>query len=349
MSPRILAELMDHIIDYLWVSVSDLRMCALVRKAWLPSSRPHLFESITFPDVRFANLLESPVNVFATHTRSVYLRLLLSEEADTAVSKIVSQLPSFLQSTSLVVGVFPPSPCNFSPLPRPAKLSLQHTKFSACSHFTRFLSSFTTLRRLELAWVSWKDAGQGIFPLLELSLESLSLQGYSEVLSWLLSDYVPVTRGLDLHIPNNASSTALDWRVPFNLATKSGNVELLGLGRLSGLRRFRLGHGIYFHPGNPSTCRIFRGIMDVVAIVYANNCLDALTFDVNILSTETWIPGSLPVLENILRHPAVAQIRDLRFIVQSQDSSSVEFPWKAFETLMCDEMRHRRFIYTQEV
>ncbi|KAJ6550333.1 hypothetical protein B0H19DRAFT_887549, partial [Mycena capillaripes] len=56
-------ELTDHMIDFLWNSQSDLCACSLVCRQWLPSTRRHLFESVTIhPDDRFLTLLQSSSN-----------------------------------------------------------------------------------------------------------------------------------------------------------------------------------------------------------------------------------------------------------------------------------------------
>ncbi|KAJ7115411.1 hypothetical protein C8R44DRAFT_709797, partial [Mycena epipterygia] len=44
---RLPPELTDYIIDFLWESQPDLRACCLVCREWLPSSRRHLFASIS--------------------------------------------------------------------------------------------------------------------------------------------------------------------------------------------------------------------------------------------------------------------------------------------------------------
>ncbi|KAJ6585693.1 hypothetical protein B0H19DRAFT_854687, partial [Mycena capillaripes] len=65
-------ELTDRIIDFLWDSQLDLRACSMVCRQWLPSSRHHLFESITVrPDIGFFTLLQSPSNVVPNHARTL--------------------------------------------------------------------------------------------------------------------------------------------------------------------------------------------------------------------------------------------------------------------------------------
>ncbi|KAI0076450.1 hypothetical protein K474DRAFT_1622892, partial [Panus rudis PR-1116 ss-1] len=39
-------ELVDEAIDHLWNDIRSLQSCSLVCKAWLPSSRLHLFRTV---------------------------------------------------------------------------------------------------------------------------------------------------------------------------------------------------------------------------------------------------------------------------------------------------------------
>src|ERR1700722_5972684 len=54
-------ELVDRIIDHLHDSPSDLRNCALVAKAFLPSSRLHLFYSISIDPYKILHRI-GPLN-----------------------------------------------------------------------------------------------------------------------------------------------------------------------------------------------------------------------------------------------------------------------------------------------
>ncbi|KAJ7495487.1 hypothetical protein FB451DRAFT_1387510 [Mycena latifolia] len=360
-------ELIDHIIDYLSDSVPELRVCTLVCKGWLSSSRHHLFRLIIVRDERLSEHLQIPSNVFAVYTRSLDLSLLGHQQTETTMPRIVPHLSSFLHLTSLIIGAVPPSPCYLPRLPRITKLGLQHTRFSSCCDFTGVLFSFSALRELELAWITWEDAGPGVFPRFKLDLESLLLQGFqdrSDILPWLLSDdHAPNTRGLALHIPNNASPTTLDAIATY-LCRLDGhlhsltldvypspylqrNVGLLALGRLTSLRSLRIGHGIYFYTGAQNACRIFPCVVEIISHFYPANCLDVLTFDVDIMPTESQLTGSLTALKNVLESPTVAQIREVRFNTASQNDSSVDY-WKAFQILVSEQVPCRAFKYVQD-
>jgi len=47
-SPRLTAELLDHVVDYLHDSKDALRKCCLVSKSWVPRARRHLFAEVWF-------------------------------------------------------------------------------------------------------------------------------------------------------------------------------------------------------------------------------------------------------------------------------------------------------------
>jgi hypothetical protein len=61
--PRLPNEIQDHILDFLHNSKPTLKACALVCRAWVPTSRYHLFSKIQMPEREanaFAELFESP-------------------------------------------------------------------------------------------------------------------------------------------------------------------------------------------------------------------------------------------------------------------------------------------------
>ncbi|KAJ6477628.1 hypothetical protein C8R45DRAFT_363595 [Mycena sanguinolenta] len=187
MTPRVPPELTDRIIDYLWDSQIDLRTCSLVCSHWLPTSRRHIFESLTVRrDARFLALVQCPSNVVANYTRAVDFRL-WSPEIDDDTCRILPSLPNL---EALTVGEIPPSPENFPVLPRVRKLSLQHTSFASCVDFVLFISKFPDLRELELGWITWAGGHYDVWSRLEVQLEHLSIRGFEQaphILQWLSS------------------------------------------------------------------------------------------------------------------------------------------------------------------
>ncbi|KAJ7354016.1 hypothetical protein DFH08DRAFT_691821 [Mycena albidolilacea] len=216
MSLRVPPELTDRIIDFLWDCQLDLCACSLVCRQWLPASRCHIFETIAIcPDSRLLALMQFPQSVVANHTRTLNFRLWLPDEIDIAAVRILRHLPNALNLRTVIVGAVPPSPAQFPVVPLVEKLSLQHTKFASYNDFAEFLLKFTTLRELELGWISWEDFDYDVqCSRVTPMLENLSIQGFEEapdILQWLSSaDYGPQTRGLTLYIPNKTDTTSLN-------------------------------------------------------------------------------------------------------------------------------------------
>jgi hypothetical protein len=102
--PCIPPEITDHIIDHLHDSPDDLRACARVCRAWLPSSRVHLFYSISI-DLwdRFSQccrlyetIQQSPDIAF--HTRELRCRLWNIENFSDSAHRTQAILLGLLQS-----------------------------------------------------------------------------------------------------------------------------------------------------------------------------------------------------------------------------------------------------------
>ncbi|KAJ7160362.1 hypothetical protein C8R46DRAFT_1354058 [Mycena filopes] len=311
-SPRIPPELTDYIIDLLWDSKSTLHSCSLVCTSWLPSTRHHLFESIVIrPDPKFLVLLLSPSNIIGIYTKTLDFRcwpMLVAPSV--SQNNILSRLPDAVCLRAIIFGSFPPSPTDLPTLPLVTSLSFQHSKFASAADLSDLLAKFTALASLELCWASWPADAQpddDVCPHLGLALSHLSIQGIqynSSFLTWLeCPAHAPHTTGLALYIPNNAAPPFLSTLAKFlhhlngelrhlrldlypSLCLQS-TLALLPLGSLTGLRRLRIGHGMYFHP--PSTpcahgsCRIFPVILTIPRLFFLpRNALEELIFDVDI-------------------------------------------------------------------
>ncbi|KAJ6572441.1 hypothetical protein DFH09DRAFT_1362421 [Mycena vulgaris] len=169
----------------------------------------------------------------------------------------------------------------------------------------------------------------GVLPRLQLDLDAFSLKGlleHTNVLPWrLCGEHAPHSRALSLHMPKNATaqtlvtiskylhrldgrliSLMLDLHPSLYLqyaSVQQRNVGLLELDRLTGLlRRLRVAHGMYFHPG-AATCRAFGGIMDIVPRACRTNQLEELAFDVDITYPDGWFSGSVTALKGVWRIP----------------------------------------------
>ncbi|KAJ7115034.1 hypothetical protein C8R44DRAFT_881067 [Mycena epipterygia] len=93
-------ELHDLIIDHLHGQKRDLGTCGLLCKAWLPSSRRHLFASVTlhknnWPE--FFRLLESPLATFTEFINSLEV---LQTGHDENFNEVIARLPP-IAATSL--------------------------------------------------------------------------------------------------------------------------------------------------------------------------------------------------------------------------------------------------------
>ncbi|KAJ7859799.1 hypothetical protein B0H14DRAFT_2506534 [Mycena olivaceomarginata] len=364
MSSTLPPELTDRIIDFLWDHQLDLRACSLVCSQWLPASRFHIFESITIPsDPRFLALVQCPRSVVPNHTRTLNFRL-WPPGTDGTASQILHLLPNFLNLQTVMVGSLPPSPSRFPALPLVEKLSLHHTKFASCADFGDFVLKFTTLRELELGWVTWEDAGYDVPPRLTSGLEMLSIQGFDQapnILQWLLSaDQSPRTRGLTLYIPKRPDPASLSTISGF-LGRLDGELQYLRLdlyscpylswtlgqlelGRLSSLQRLRIGHGVYFYPpsapGALGMLRAFPTVLGIALSVTSGSQLQELTFDVDI-SPHTWSFNSDPLFKRFLTNNTIERIPIVRFQVLRgrQSSEAVSWHCKQFASFM----REKRF------
>src|ERR1700735_1473632 len=78
MVPFLFPEITDVIVDNLHTDKSSLRACGLTARAWLPSSRYHLFAKVTLRPsniLSFTKLLEYPLNNIAPVVRHLAVKL----------------------------------------------------------------------------------------------------------------------------------------------------------------------------------------------------------------------------------------------------------------------------------
>lgn len=66
-NPRLPAEMLDHIVDYLHDKRRALKQCCLVSKSWIPRTRKHLFANLVFTTV---GTLQSWKNTFPVPSTS---------------------------------------------------------------------------------------------------------------------------------------------------------------------------------------------------------------------------------------------------------------------------------------
>ncbi|KAJ7669970.1 hypothetical protein DFH06DRAFT_1372538 [Mycena polygramma] len=332
MSPRMPPELTDRIIDCLSDSQPDLRACSLVCRQWLPSSRHHLFESVTMqPTLEFLTMLQAPSDPVRHHTQTLDFRI-WPPRMDTITSQILDRLSHASRLKTIILGPSPPLALNSQALSRVSTLSLQHSCFSSGADFACFLSGFPALRELELK-----------------ALESLSIQGLrgkSAILPWIsCPELAPRTRTLSLSLPTQVDSAALSVLSKY-LRHLEGHLQylqldlypslhleqaiaLLELDNLTSLRRFRISRGLYcdvasLHSAIP-TFRSFPRILYLAIRLAARNQLEELIFDVEI-GAPLWLSmfESGLGLPNILASPGVAKIPRVGFDILRDRGTSEE-------------------------
>jgi hypothetical protein len=77
-NPRLPAETLDRMVDYLHDTRDALRNCCLVSKSWVPRTRRHLFADIKFYTTKslqsWKNVFPDPANSPARYTKTLTVR-----------------------------------------------------------------------------------------------------------------------------------------------------------------------------------------------------------------------------------------------------------------------------------
>ncbi|CAK5262350.1 unnamed protein product [Mycena citricolor] len=289
----------------------------------------------------FSSLLHS---VLRDHTRVLDFRLWPSNSHPTA-STFLPSLSLLRGLTVLVLGSFPPDHDDLPILPHVRCLSLQHTKFVSAAQFARLISRLPDVSELKLASVTWGDASDGRYPLaaFEAPLEHLSVRGFQtnpDVLTWLRAGAdAPQTQGLSLHVPSATRPAMMPVFAKFITGLNGilqdlhldvypcpsleDNLRLLGLDTLASLRRFRIGHGIYFY-WITSHYRLLRPVLGLHSMLSSLICLEEIVFDVDLMPTVNYTLSPQDGNEFRLRD-LVLQTRTIpsvRFQILTRDAAS---------------------------
>jgi hypothetical protein len=96
-NPRLPAETLDHIVDYLHDTKDALRNCSLVSKSWVPRTRKHLFADISLPTAKslrsWKETFPDPSTSPARHAKTLIISCtVIDAEVDgwiTAFSRVV--------------------------------------------------------------------------------------------------------------------------------------------------------------------------------------------------------------------------------------------------------------------
>ncbi|KAL6305965.1 hypothetical protein BKA93DRAFT_189788 [Sparassis latifolia] len=183
-------EIFDFIIDYLWEDLWALRACSLTCRAWLPTTRLHMFNSVYLSGARrylpFADLLTasatSPIGL-AHYVRELTLNDAISEEA------FIACLPSLALLYNVDILIVDKMPWEFlerqltaAVFPMLKMLKLRCTSVENINSLYRFLfnhSKCKIVRIFVASYFPWSEVQQLSLPEIqtgELSLEELVLK-----------------------------------------------------------------------------------------------------------------------------------------------------------------------------
>ncbi|KAJ6559810.1 hypothetical protein B0H19DRAFT_1145839 [Mycena capillaripes] len=204
-------ELMEIIIS----NVGDeatLRVCSLVCRAWLPTTRHQLHHRLFLAGekiLRFLDLLLSPHNTYVDVVQTI--KIVGAENAPV----LLARLPEFSHLQTIEIkGI--DFPYQFSALPAVLSLTL-YSKFPSFYAFTQFLTRFPGLKTLILGSITFDGESspsvESTALLAPLQLDRLSLVASwfenDRVRAWLASETVGlVTRDLTLRFCTVESQTA---------------------------------------------------------------------------------------------------------------------------------------------
>ncbi|KAJ6456115.1 hypothetical protein C8R45DRAFT_1034950 [Mycena sanguinolenta] len=178
-------ELYDLVIDHMHDQKLALGTCGLVNKAWLISSRYHLFGSVTLRDAswkEFVQLLASPLATFAPSITAMKLSLSIEyEDPASSFNELISRLPT---------------------LPTLKRLRLENVYLTGVTHVTAdlHLQRFPNMKELDLYLVVFetpRDMATVVSRFLQIrnvSIYPIFLQGGGAL---RISDYPEVPRSLE--------------------------------------------------------------------------------------------------------------------------------------------------------
>jgi len=121
-NPHLPAEILDHIVDFLWKSKHALRNCCLVSKSWVPRARSHLFTDISFRTKKdlelWMGVFPDPYTSPASYTKTLSVGCV--DVVTAADMKVGGWLRGFSRVVSLRVsgpGTYPFDPFGVSFIP----------------------------------------------------------------------------------------------------------------------------------------------------------------------------------------------------------------------------------------
>jgi len=108
-NPRLPAELLDHVVDFLHDTKYALRSCCLVSKLWIPRTRMHLFADVTFlAETRLESWKETfpdPSTSPAHYTKTLFIDCLLVTVSDAEAGGWIRSFSRVMHLKMLALGI----------------------------------------------------------------------------------------------------------------------------------------------------------------------------------------------------------------------------------------------------
>jgi len=153
-------ELQDRILDFLHNHSHTLKVCALVCKAWVPTTRYHLFSNIILGPRNANSIAEIFENSDCTIRRCIHLEIWAVLLWVRTAAKLLRYLPN-LTPSSLVLGNWPFLDQRaieiLAPFPSVEHLLLEHMWIDDLHHLDNVLVRFPKIRKLHMKDCSLPD------------------------------------------------------------------------------------------------------------------------------------------------------------------------------------------------
>jgi len=188
-------ELVDTIVDYLHADLHVLATCGIVCRAWLPSSRYHLFQCVFLNPQntsKFSELLSSPCSTIATSVQFL-------EISNEVIGRQNQSLYQWLEHSMI----------HLADLTAVKSLRIRNMVWSEVKPETKsiLLCSFRILRELELWGVDFKTLTQ----LLDIACAFPSLERISvDDLGWVDPSFEP-PRSPERRLPSTLHTLHLGY------------------------------------------------------------------------------------------------------------------------------------------
>jgi hypothetical protein len=195
---KIPPEIFDIVIDHLHNDLDALKVCSLVCKSWLPSSRYHLFRSLVVKPSRaklFGQVLRPQLSTLPNHVFHLTIGQ-LGDSYFTPQRNLIRLIPRLSSMQSLKIHrVNHASFGEWSTLRFEAVIDLDivFVKLKTFSELLDLLAAFPSLQMLFLSEISWSSSGlvppPRSFP--NLRVLNVHCTGTDDILDWLSKGALP--------------------------------------------------------------------------------------------------------------------------------------------------------------